>query len=50
MHSDVTTTVDQFSILKSNFYNGDGLRRTLFEAGGVLTTEIWDGTDYLGEY
>jgi len=31
-------------------YNGDGLRRTAFEAGDVLTTFIWDGTDYLGQY
>ena len=31
-------------------YAGDGLRRSAFEAGGALTTFIWDGTDYLGEY
>src|SRR5262245_28157251 len=30
-------------------YDGDGLRRTLQEAGGALTTVIWDGTDYLQE-
>ena len=31
-------------------YSGDGLRRTAFPAGGSLTTMVWDGTDYLGEY
>ena len=30
-------------------YNGDNLRRSKFEAGGTLTTMIWDGSDYLGE-
>ena len=30
-------------------YAGDGLRRTAFEAGGTLTTMVWDGDDYLGE-
>ena len=29
--------------------NGEGLRRSAFEAGGTLTTFIWDGDDYLGE-
>ena len=28
---------------------GDGLRRSALEAGGVLTTFIWDGNDYLME-
>jgi len=32
-------------------YDGDGLRRTAQEAGAsVVTTFIWDGSDYLGEY
>ena len=30
-------------------YAGDGLRRSAYEPGGVLTTFIWDGDDYLGE-
>ncbi len=30
-------------------FDGDGLRRSAFEAGGVLTTTIWDSTDYLME-
>ena len=30
-------------------YAGDGLRRSLFEQGGTLTTTIWDGDDYLME-
>jgi YD repeat-containing protein len=29
---------------------GEGLRRTAHEAGGSLTTFVWDGSDYLGEY
>jgi YD repeat-containing protein len=32
-----------------SYDGGDGLRRTLQEAGGPLTTVIWDGTDYLKE-
>ncbi len=28
-------------------YRGDNKRRTLQEAGGVLTTMLWDGEDYL---
>jgi YD repeat-containing protein len=31
-------------------YEGGGLRRSALESGGVLTTFIWDGNDYLGEY
>jgi len=30
-------------------YAGDGLRRSAFEAGGTLTTFIWDGSDPLLE-
>jgi YD repeat-containing protein len=30
-------------------YVGDGLRRSAFEAGGTLTTFLWDGNDYLME-
>ncbi|MCH8274748.1 MAG: hypothetical protein IH851_08155 [Armatimonadetes bacterium] len=30
-------------------YDGDGKRRTAHEAGGSLTTMIWDGDDYLQE-
>ena len=29
---------------------GEGLRRSAQEPGGALTTYIWDGSDYLGEY
>jgi hypothetical protein len=32
-----------------NRRNGDGLRRSAIEAGGVLMTFIWDGNDYLME-
>ena len=28
---------------------GDGQRRSVFEGGGMLITEIWDGSDYLIE-
>ena len=31
------------------YSGGDGLRRSAFEAGNVLTTFIWDGEDYLME-
>ena len=31
-------------------YRADGKRRTAFEAGGSLTTFVWDGEDYLGQY
>jgi YD repeat-containing protein len=30
--------------------NGDSLRTTHIEISTTLTTEIWDGTDYPGEY
>jgi hypothetical protein len=30
-------------------YAGDSLRRSAFEAGGTLTTFLWDGSDYLME-
>ncbi len=30
-------------------YAGNGLRRTLLDTDGTLTTMIWDGTDYLME-
>ena len=36
--------------LSTYTYSGDGLRRTAFPASGVLTTFVWDGSDYLGEY
>ena len=41
----------QFSngTLSTYVYAGDGLRRSAFEAGNVLTTFIWDGEDYLME-
>ncbi len=29
-------------------YQGDGLRRSAFEAGKSLVTTVWDGGDYLG--
>ena len=35
--------------LSTYSYNGDGLRRSAFEAGSTLTTFIWDGSDYLME-
>ena len=35
--------------VSSYTYAGDGLRRTAFEAGAVLTMTIWDGDDYLME-
>jgi YD repeat-containing protein len=35
--------------LSTYTYAGDGLHRSAFEAGGSLTTMIWDGTDYLME-
>ena len=38
------------STISTYTYNRDGLRRTAFEAGEVLKTMVWDGTDYLGEY
>ena len=31
-------------------YSADGLRRTTKNSGGVTTTFVWDGSDYLGEY
>ena len=45
-------TLIQFSnaTLSTYTYAGGGLRRSAFEAGGTLTTFIWDGADYLGEY
>ena len=30
-------------------YSGDGLRRTYQDPGKHVFTQIWDGTDYLGE-
>jgi YD repeat-containing protein len=36
--------------LSTYTFDGDGLRRSRHEAGGSLTTTIWDGSDYLGEY
>jgi YD repeat-containing protein len=37
--------------LSTYTYQGyDGLRRTRQEPGGSVHTQVWDGSDYLGEY
>ena len=41
-------TLPDFSIV-TNTYSGDGLRRTYQDPGKHVFTQIWDGTDYLGE-
>ena len=43
------TKVDASGAVSTYTYDGDGLRRSLQESGGSLTTMIWDGADYLME-
>ena len=46
-----STALQQYAngIYSTYKYVGDGLRRSVIEPGGALTTVIWDGSDYLGE-
>ena len=34
----------------TNTYSGDGLRRTTQQRGKAVSTIVWDGRDYLGQY
>lgn len=45
----LTTIKFADATVSSITYDGDGLRRSAFEAGGSLTVMIWDGDDYLME-
>lgn len=36
--------------LSTYSYDGERLRRTAHEPGSSLTTFVWDGSDYIGEY
>lgn len=36
--------------LVTNTYQGDGLRRTAQQPGGNVSTMVWDGANYLGQY
>jgi len=44
------TGVNASGSLSSSTYRADGKRISGIESGGTLTTYIWDGEDYLGEY
>lgn len=35
--------------LSTYTFSGDGLRRTVHESGGTISTMIWDGSDYTQE-
>jgi|GEM_PF-1515291 len=54
---DRMTVEDQVFVINgrtTNTYTGDGLRRTTQKKGSaataLVTTFVWDGSDYLGEY
>ncbi|MCX6382823.1 MAG: hypothetical protein NT023_25640 [Armatimonadetes bacterium] len=44
------TGVNASGSLSTYTYRADGKRISGIESGGTLTTYIWDGEDYLGEY
>jgi YD repeat-containing protein len=46
----LTKITNSDASLVTNAYQGDGLRRTTQQPGGKVSTMVWVGSDYLGQY